>query len=302
VETLESKAVSGWHPVTFYDSDAELAWMVGRFLLDAVRGGGVAIAVGTRDHCRAFRAELERAGIDVEQALVDRSVIFRDAAESLATFMLDGSVDEQAFLGSVGSLVGAATAKGGPVHIYGEMVSLLWEAGDVEAAMELEGVWDTLGRQLRFSLLCGYRSSSVSDAGAAERLCGIHSSVEALRRFPARADGPREARHFVRAVLKRCGSSAAHMADAQLVVSELATNAVVHARSTFSVHTRIEDGELLLWVRDESAEPPRLLCGSDDQHGRGLRVVDAVASEWGFDLVTGRDGKVVWAWLGSRSG
>ena len=72
-----------------------------------------------------------------------------------------------------------AAATGRPVRAYGEMVALLWEHGDVLAAIELEELWNDLGRELDFSLLCAYRSASVQGdehAQALEQVRLLHSS------------------------------------------------------------------------------------------------------------------------------
>jgi hypothetical protein len=42
------------------------------------------------------------------------------------------------------------------VRVFGEMVSLLWDAGLIDAAVELEVLWNELGVQYPFSLLCAY--------------------------------------------------------------------------------------------------------------------------------------------------
>ena len=43
-----------------------------------------------------------------------------------------------------------------PVCVFGEMVWLLWDAGQVNAAIEVETLWNELGHQYPFSLLCAY--------------------------------------------------------------------------------------------------------------------------------------------------
>ncbi|QIK66653.1 ATP-binding protein [Nocardioides sp. HDW12B] len=86
--------------------------------------------------------------------------------------------------------------------------------------------------------------------------------------------------------------------DLLLVVSELVTNAVVHARS--HVRIRIEElpSHVRLTVSDDSLERPRLsLAGhvvDGDEHGRGLWLVDACSTDWGTDLLR-EGGKSTWA-------
>jgi two-component sensor histidine kinase len=81
-----------------------------------------------------------------------------------------------------------------------------------------------------------------------------------------------------------------------LIVSELATNAVVHACSPFEVAVHFEPHTVTLSVSDSSARPAAIRNRSPtDPHGRGLLVVDALARGWG--CVPTRAGKRVWAEL-----
>jgi anti-sigma regulatory factor (Ser/Thr protein kinase) len=86
----------------------------------------------------------------------------------------------------------------------------------------------------------------------------------------------------------------------RLVMSELVTNAVEHARSELTVVVTRRGEGLHLAVSDEITDPPRMIelarprRGQPlDDRGRGLRMVDATAIAWG-SLPT-RTGKVVWA-------
>jgi anti-sigma regulatory factor (Ser/Thr protein kinase) len=120
--------------------------------------------------------------------------------------------------------------------------------------------------------------------------------VEAFRRFPADNGAPRAARHFIGDVLKQWGFSRKLLDDAQLVLSELATNAVIHARSPFSVLVRSDDSRLRLAVQDSSRVMPTCRFGlPKGMPGRGLHVVAALSSAWGVDATS--DGKAVWAEL-----
>jgi anti-sigma regulatory factor (Ser/Thr protein kinase) len=90
--------------------------------------------------------------------------------------------------------------------------------------------------------------------------------------------------------------------EARLVVSELAANAVEHARTDFVVTASTDGTRLHLAVRDGAPQYPRL---SDSppispqrpihDRGRGLRLVHAAADAWG--AMPARGGKVVWATL-----
>jgi anti-sigma regulatory factor (Ser/Thr protein kinase) len=87
----------------------------------------------------------------------------------------------------------------------------------------------------------------------------------------------------------------------QLVVSELVTNAVVHARTELLVTVARRGRGLNLAVRDGSPDRSPLLTAASagaehtDEHGRGLWIVQQVASAWGAVLTHDGAGKVIWA-------
>jgi anti-sigma regulatory factor (Ser/Thr protein kinase) len=109
------------------------------------------------------------------------------------------------------------------------------------------------------------------------------------------------AREFVRALLQswRLGALAEAV---ELVVSELATNAVLHAHSGFTVRlSREASGGLRLEVVDGSARTPvRRTSSATATTGRGLALVQGLSSAWGVDVVTG--GKSVWVQFEAAAG
>jgi anti-sigma regulatory factor (Ser/Thr protein kinase) len=120
--------------------------------------------------------------------------------------------------------------------------------------------------------------------------------LEQSRTFPRRDDSPRAARHFVSAALGRWGVSGELLDDAALIVTELGSNALLHARSDFTVTVVLTRATLCLSVEDHSPVlPTRRPAGALEPSGRGLGMVAALSRRWGADLVD--EGKVVWAEL-----
>jgi anti-sigma regulatory factor (Ser/Thr protein kinase) len=81
----------------------------------------------------------------------------------------------------------------------------------------------------------------------------------------------------------------------RLVASELATNALLHAQTAFSVTLAATDQTVLLTVRDDSpALPTRRAAQAMDPSGRGLDIVRLVSHDWGTNE-DGAGSKAVWA-------
>jgi CheY-like chemotaxis protein/anti-sigma regulatory factor (Ser/Thr protein kinase) len=114
-------------------------------------------------------------------------------------------------------------------------------------------------------------------------------------RFEPDASSVPLAREFVRGLLRDWGAD--HLFDeASLVVTELAANAVLHARSPYEVRLTHVDGVLRIEVADEDPGTPEPQPFSAvAESGRGIVLVSAVSASWGIDARP--DGKVTWAEL-----
>jgi hypothetical protein len=293
----------GDHVVQFYEHADELTEAVGRYLTDTLASGGVAVVVATEPHRVAFETRLAAAGLDVTQARSAGTLVVVDASDAISGFLVDNRPDPARFDAVIGDVMRSAAATGRAVRAYGEMVALLWEEGHVTAAIELESLWNDLAKEVAFSLYCAYPVASVrgdDNADAFHEVCALHSAVigdapfEAARTFDATLASPRAARRFVTDALDRWGY-ADLVVDAATIVAELAANAVMHARSSFTVAVSSRRGGVRIAVRDTSTCPPALRDAGLGFSGRGLRLVTAIAARWGTDLLV--DGKVVWAEL-----
>jgi anti-sigma regulatory factor (Ser/Thr protein kinase) len=296
------------HDVMFYDGDDELVEAVRGYVVAGLKSGDATVVVATAAHASALEVALHASDIDPDAARQEGLLLCLDARILLGRFMAGDRPRADAFDAEVGTILRRAGASGRGVRVFGEMVAVLWEDGNVLAAIELEDLWNRLLRRLSFALLCAYRAGAVSDdghAGAFAEVCHLHSAVcgpgnprrriVETREFPAAARSAQDARRFVASALRGWGDERLAF-DVALVVTELATNALTHSGSAFVVGVSVMAREARVWVRDSSAavpvrhHPDRLA-----DHGRGLALVDAIATRWGYDAVEG--GKVVWASL-----
>lgn len=116
-------------------------------------------------------------------------------------------------------------------------------------------------------------------------------------RYVARLEAAQQARRDIASALESWGLS--HLIEvAEQVVTELVANAVEHtdAATVALSATRTGEEAVRIVVTDTSrTRPTPVAPSSDDENGRGLLLVDAIAHAWGSELVHG--GKRVWAEL-----
>lgn len=123
--------------------------------------------------------------------------------------------------------------------------------------------------------------------------------LEQQARFAPEFSSVSEARRFVRRILAGWGLEGIED-EASLLVTELATNSVLHARTEFEVTLAFDGKSLRLGVSDDSPRVPEPKSHSRQATtGRGLSLVAAVADSWGVEQRPG--GKTIWCALAFRS-
>lgn len=306
------------HVVGFYEHDEHLISAVASFFAPALDTDGAAVVIATPAHRAALEAALVADGFRVADLVGTGRLQLLDAAETLAAFMHDDKPDPVAFASVIGTALDGLTGTG-PVHAFGEMVALLWDDGNVNAAIELESLWNDLAEHRTFSLYCAYSMSSLEASGdlaAAKHVCDRHSNVirlsssencgaepltletgdEFVRIFVPAPVVSSEARRFVREVLRLWGEDLL-IEEAELIVAELASNAVLHARSPFRVAVSRLGPEIKISVQDASTRPPEnlahLAARPGYPGGRGIWIVAELSRNW--NTQPERDGKTIWA-------
>jgi anti-sigma regulatory factor (Ser/Thr protein kinase) len=143
----------------------------------------------------------------------------------------------------------------------------------------------------------------ISDHGLRESLFdggsrrGTAAAVEdhvARERFAPTPESVHSARLFVHDVLGAWKLDSADLRqEAILLVSELATNAVLHGRTEFEVLAKLSPQRLRIEVADGNARPPSpVMVPARSTSGRGLAIVQQVSSAWGVEQHDA--GKIVW--------
>ena len=297
------------HEVAVYETVRELGGRVAAFVAAGLVAGERSLMLARPTLRLAVDDALLAMGVDVVEAEQAGDYVPLDAEATLARFLVEGVPDPERFM----SLAAVEMpADGRPTRAFGEMVSLLWERGDVLSALQLEALWTAYSRGRPISIMCSYPVSAVShaDLGDVARLCELHTGVAyagdyALTELTADLSDAASgvlvpvpaavavARHFVVDVLRSWGRRDL-ASDAALVISELATNAVTHGGSPFRARVHREQDTVRVSVEDVAPSwPERQDALPTDLDGRGLAIVEAVADRCGCSVSP--QGKVAWA-------
>jgi PAS domain S-box-containing protein len=147
------------HLLQFYQADERaLATNVGRYLHDGLKNGDGLLVIAGAEHRLAFLRRLEELGADSAEAVRDGQLVLWDAEQTLARFMIDKQPDWARFESTIQTAIREIRPRrqGASLRAYGEMVGILWTAGEFEAAIRLEGFWNRLLESAGFTLFCAY--------------------------------------------------------------------------------------------------------------------------------------------------
>lgn len=170
---------SSVHFVRFYEDDGPLLAQLTRHIATALHAGHTGIVIARLALRRELTARLER---EHTHGLPSRpgTLIALDAQETLDKFMVEGWPHEGMFNHVVGKLVERSTSGGKEVAVYGEMMALLCDQGNFEAAVRLEKLWNALLKGCRFSLFCACPARLFTNPrgmASYRHLCDAHQEV-----------------------------------------------------------------------------------------------------------------------------
>jgi hypothetical protein len=174
----------GDHIVQTWQDEAFLAETVAEYVGSGLRGGESVLIVARPAHFELFKRNLAEA----RAAGRSGQLRYFDAEDTMAKFMRDGMPDWNSFHQAVGGLIAGLRLQYPAVRVYGEMVDVLWQRGERDAAIRLEEFWNELARLQTFSLFCAYRLDNLDpDAygGALECVCHAHTHMIPARDYEA---------------------------------------------------------------------------------------------------------------------
>jgi hypothetical protein len=176
----------GDHLVQVYQDEKFLVDAVTEYAGTALHGGEAVIMIATPAHRRAFLRALGASGLSPDAAIRRGQLRLLDCAETLDRFMRRGVPEWPLFHQTVGGALAELRLQYPTVRAYGEMVDLLWRAGQQDAALRLEEFWNELGALQTFSLLCAYYMDNLDTkayGGPLERVCKAHTHLIPARDY-----------------------------------------------------------------------------------------------------------------------
>ncbi|MGB4784818.1 MAG: MEDS domain-containing protein, partial [Candidatus Acidiferrum sp.] len=176
--------LQGEHIVYFHQQSDSLLEALCNVVGPVLGGGNAALVIATKVHREGLQHRLTSRGLDMQETSRQGRFVALDAREILSKIMVKGMPDAFRFSEVVGGAIARTRAllksENPEIAAFGEMVSLLWTEGKIDAAIRLEQLWNELAKKHSFSLRCAYPVANFYDQKNAQplaRVCAEHSAV-----------------------------------------------------------------------------------------------------------------------------
>jgi len=172
------------HEVEFYADHTGFVDGFARFIEAALKELNAVIVIATDSHRASLLQRLTEDGLNIPAEIEQGSYIPLNVTDTLPNFMVNDSLDPVMFRKLAGDLITEA-AKGAKseharVAVCGESGQSLVAAGNFEAAIMLERMWDEIAQNYEVDALCGYfRSAFASEESISmlEQVCAEHAAA-----------------------------------------------------------------------------------------------------------------------------
>ena len=171
-----------FHAVRFYETHESLCRIVVEFLAGGLANGEPGLVIGTPGHNAEILRQLQGRALDIDALQSAGDLVFIDANEMLTSFMVNDAPDSDLFKNEAGKVLERLSRGRSDltVRAYGEMVDVLWRAGNTVGAVKLEVLWNQLAMTHDFSLLCGYAMGNFYKNAAIREICLEHTHAVAF--------------------------------------------------------------------------------------------------------------------------
>jgi DNA-binding NarL/FixJ family response regulator len=175
------------HEVEFYADNKGFVDGFARFIKGALKDGNAVIVIATDAHQASLLQRLTEDGLNIPAEIEQGSYIRLNVTDTLPNFLVNDSPDPVLFRKFAGDLIREA-AKGAKgehprVAACGEGVHTLLAAGNLEATILLERLWDEIAQHYEVDVLCGYFRSAFANEesiSTLERVCAEHTAAHGV--------------------------------------------------------------------------------------------------------------------------
>jgi signal transduction histidine kinase len=169
------------HIVQIYSDKNDLAETVSYFTAQGLNNNEAVLLVCRSEHHDLFTQQIQKKYIDTEDLAMAGQLVIISAETAKTSIISDNKPVYEYFERSIGKIVQAMVKKYKKLRIYGEIVDILAEEGNMMAAVELENYWNRLLKKHDFCLFCAYHQKNVKNSPEREfhisTLCTQHTHV-----------------------------------------------------------------------------------------------------------------------------
>lgn len=188
------------HHVQFYESDEYLLNSLSSYVGAGLLAGEAAVVVATTPHLEALERRLLAQGIDLPEATAAGNCVLLEAEPTLTALRVNGELSRERFQSVIGSVISDTRRKNERLRVFGELVALLCDQGNFQAAIQLEGFWNDLLCEQPFKLMCAYPLSQFAQHSLAEPFAGVcatHTQVVPAESYSALTETDDQIRQIV---------------------------------------------------------------------------------------------------------
>jgi CheY-like chemotaxis protein len=167
------------HVVHFYLQESRMLDRAAAHLAGGLESNGPALAVCTGAHWSGLQDRLAERRLDPRTLAGAGRLQWMDASATVDELRAGQplGLDPHRLRRFVAAVDDVGPARGGPIPVFGEVVNLLWQAGQFVEARQVEDAWNQIGFERPISLLCSYDAqSSVTDRDI-DFACHQHAQV-----------------------------------------------------------------------------------------------------------------------------
>lgn len=165
------------HVLQVYESETVFLNALTGFVLGGFKTNETVVIIATKAHLEALNAKLRTYGTNIDRLVYEDLYIPLDADETLKEFMVDGHPDEHKFNRTISLLMARAHARKRSIRAFGEMVAILWAAGNHHATITLEHLWNRFCSHQSLCLFCAYPKAIFTGNESVMHVCNTHSKL-----------------------------------------------------------------------------------------------------------------------------